>query len=92
MLDIQPATTQMEAVANQRPTEIEGDYQMATYRPATDYALLVAALADHRHDPIDPVNAIKIALGELADVWPDSIRPSTSELEAACLVGCDPAR
>lgn len=47
---------------------------MGTYLGRTDYALLVAALVDHRHDPIDPVNAIKIALGELANIWPESIR------------------
>ena len=43
------------------------------------YSRLVEALADHRYDRDDPANAVKIALGELADIWPDSIKGMSHE-------------
>lgn len=48
--------------------------------PAT-YQRLVETLADaakiESFDCLDPVNAVKIALGEIGDIWPDTIKPTT---------------
>jgi hypothetical protein len=42
----------------------------------TKYRELVQALLTGSMDQHDRENAIKIALGELADIWPDSIKKS----------------
>lgn len=42
----------------------------------TKYEALVQALLTGSMDPFDRENAIKIALGKLADVWPESIEKS----------------
>lgn len=46
---------------------------MPTYLIPGLYAKLVAALLNSSYDPPDKENAIKIALGELADLWPEKI-------------------
>lgn len=43
-----------------------------TYLSAADYAALVARLLAAR-DTIDPENEVKVLLGELASIWPESI-------------------
>lgn len=45
----------------------------STYIPDTEYAALVARLMA-APDALDPESEIKIAIGELAGVWPQSIR------------------
>ena len=43
---------------------------MATYLNPADYAALIQGLLTGSADQHDRENAIKIALGELADIWP----------------------
>ena len=47
---------------------------MATYLDPAHYEALIQALLTGTKDPLDHENAIKLALGEHADVWPDSIK------------------
>ncbi len=47
------------------------------YLPNDKYAALVTAFFDGRFDPLDQVNNAKIALGEIGDIWPVSIKPGT---------------
>ena len=46
---------------------------MAQYLNPADYAELVQALLTGSADQYDRENAIKVTLGELADIWPESI-------------------
>ena len=40
-----------------------------------DYNKLIDALNNpDRFDPLDRVNALKIALGEVGDIWPETIK------------------
>jgi hypothetical protein len=48
---------------------------MATYLDTTKYRELVQALLTGSMDENDKENSIKIALGELADIWPREIKP-----------------
>jgi hypothetical protein len=48
---------------------------MANYLYPTKYAELIQALLSGSADEHDRENAIKIALGELADVWPKAVKP-----------------
>ena len=48
-----------------------------TYIPDTDYAKIVAALANLAPDPIAgrvTEDQIKTVLGEIGDIWPESVR------------------
>lgn len=51
----------------------ETNSMKSTYIPDTEYAALVARLMA-APGALDPESEIKIAIGELAGVWPQSIR------------------
>lgn len=64
--------------ASQLPPLTERKHPMPeTHIPDTDYAALVAALLNVPPCPMTgrvTENEIKIVLGEIGDVWPESIR------------------
>ena len=44
------------------------------YLDQANYEKLVAALLDHRFNPECPASAVKLAIGELLNVWPVSLQ------------------
>jgi hypothetical protein len=55
------------------PIMAQGLNHMATYLNSERLNILVQALVSGSMDEHDKENAIKLALGELLDVWPESI-------------------
>ena len=47
-------------------------YHFARYLDRQAYAKLLDTILDAHHD-VDPVNTVKLALGELANVWPQTV-------------------
>jgi hypothetical protein len=67
-----PPCESLRAASEAQANAFSGiDMTSQTYRPAADYRALVDALLA-AHDDLDPKNAIKIALGEIGGIWPDT--------------------
>ena len=63
-----------KTISGARALSLPGTADRPHYLPADLYQDLVAALFDRRFDPMDAANNAKIALGEIGNLWPLSIK------------------
>jgi hypothetical protein len=61
---------------------------MSTYKPDNQYSRLVRALVNPEPCPVTGMvtdNEIKVILGEIGDIWPESIQADVTAATAADL-------